>query len=556
MSKLYIASKPVALNKEHLYLVFDPNDIFDGDELVIRGGPVVPLEGTEVVDPDHGNIFIDAGRKLIDSADRIKTGETPTTQNFTELKLPAGQSASVTWDKLVNFSKSMGAYNATTQRVETTYDYAILGSNSNSTIGVILSGGAGINVHETLPKLNGTGAALAASTFTGLNHLYVTGAGSKTITIADNFTDTFYDSGTGNTTLVIDAAKISAAGIRIITDDLATTTDKIVLKNVDPTNLLYWSYNGTDLTIENRQGDVIATVINQLGSSRKMNSVEVQLADGSIVPFALPQTKQELPQLQPRVPQLPDWAQFSSIYGQVGAQKMSVRAVWSPLVLDLDGDGIETTKLGYGTGGSQTYFDMDANGTIERTGWITGGDGLLMMDRNGNGLVDNQSELFGNNAQYADGFANLKSLDSNNDNLITNLDADFGGLRVWIDRNENGVLDRRESLSLTQLGITEINLNATQYTDHWGTYRTYNNENLVTAGSTFTMNGVTKTIEDVWFARDVMNTQQTASYTLDARTLFLPTLKGFGGLQDLHVAMSTDATLLTMVQNFVTTLMR
>ena len=50
------------------------------------------------------------------------------------------------------------------------------------------------------------------------------------------------------------------------------------------------------------------------------------------------------------------------------------------------------------------------------------------------------------------------------------------------------------------------------------------------------MNGVTKTIEDVWFARDVMNTQQTASYTLDARTLFLPTLKGFGGLQDLHVA--------------------
>jgi hypothetical protein len=233
---------------------------------------------------------------------------------------------------------------------------------------------------------------------------------------------------------------------------------------------------------------------------------------------------------------LPDWAQFSSIYGQVGAQKMSVRAVWSPLVLDLDGDGIETTKLGYGAGGSRTYFDMDANGTIERTGWITGGDGLLMMDRNGNGLVDNQSELFGNNAQYADGFANLKSLDSNNDNLITNLDADFGGLRVWIDRNENGVLDRRESLSLTQLGITEINLNATQYADGWGNPTRYNNENLVTAGSTFTMNGVTKTIEDVWFARDVMNTQQTASYTLDARTLFLPTLKGFGGLQDLHVA--------------------
>ena len=82
-----------------------------------------------------------------------------------------------------------------------------------------------------------------------------------------------------------------------------------------------------------------------------------------------------------------------------------------PLVLDLNGDGAHASRLGYGAGQrSHTYFDMDNDGFAERTAWATGGDGLLALDKNGNGKIDNQGELFGNTATYANGFLNLKPL--------------------------------------------------------------------------------------------------------------------------------------------------
>jgi len=116
---------------------------------------------------------------------------------------------------------------------------------------------------------------------------------------------------------------------------------------------------------------------------------------------------------------LPSWLMpVSGLYGQAPLQ------VSSPLVLDLDGDGVEASKMGYGTGASTVYFDMDNDGFAERTAWATGGDGLLALDKNGNGKIDNQNELFGNNATYANGFLNLKQYDSNSDNKITSADAD------------------------------------------------------------------------------------------------------------------------------------
>ncbi|MCC6597672.1 MAG: hypothetical protein IT559_02655 [Alphaproteobacteria bacterium] len=88
---------------------------------------------------------------------------------------------------------------------------------------------------------------------------------------------------------------------------------------------------------------------------------------------------------------LPDW-----LDGPTGMFDHGPKAI-SPLVLDLDGDGIELTRLGLGNAGSSAvYFDLDNDGFEQRTAWVTGGDGLLALDRNGNGIIDNQSELFGN----------------------------------------------------------------------------------------------------------------------------------------------------------------
>ncbi len=108
---------------------------------------------------------------------------------------------------------------------------------------------------------------------------------------------------------------------------------------------------------------------------------------------------------------LPDW--LSPIVGmQVGNGSVFFPVGggggMEPLILDLDGNGAHTTKLGWVEGQSSTYFDMDNDGFAERTAWVAAGDGMLVIDKNGNGKIDNQNELFGNNATYADGFANLK----------------------------------------------------------------------------------------------------------------------------------------------------
>ena len=123
-----------------------------------------------------------------------------------------------------------------------------------------------------------------------------------------------------------------------------------------------------------------------------------------------------------------------------------------PIVLDLNGDGIQLTSLD----GSTTHFDFAGDGFAERTAWVSAGDGLLAIDDNGNGIIDNGSELFGSPTE--DGFAVLEKLDTNGDGKIDAQDADFGKLRVWIDANGNGVTDPGELKTLSELSIVSISL--------------------------------------------------------------------------------------------------
>ena len=115
----------------------------------------------------------------------------------------------------------------------------------------------------------------------------------------------------------------------------------------------------------------------------------------------------------------------------------------SPLILDLDGDEkVETTRISNGT-----YFDHDGNGFAESTGWVGKDDGLLVRDINGNGQIDNGTELFGNNSvlssgkKAANGFEALKDLDSNNDGVFNSSDTAWNQVKVWKDTNENGIVD-------------------------------------------------------------------------------------------------------------------
>ena len=101
----------------------------------------------------------------------------------------------------------------------------------------------------------------------------------------------------------------------------------------------------------------------------------------------------------------------------------------SPLVLDLDGDGIELTDHNAAT--TTTFFDIDTDGFVEQAAWVGDDDGLLAIDSNDNGLIDDASELFG--TATIDGFAKLAELDSNGDLIIDAHDADWSDLIIWKD---------------------------------------------------------------------------------------------------------------------------
>lgn len=214
----------------------------------------------------------------------------------------------------------------------------------------------------------------------------------------------------------------------------------------------------------------------------------------------------------------------------------------SPLVLDIDGDGIELAALN-GTG--SVYWDIDLDGFAEASGWIAGGDGLLAIDLNFDGIINNHAELFGDQTGSNNGFAALAVYDTNTDGSITSVDTQFDDLLVWIDVNSDGYSQADELHTLDDLSITAINL---AYTDV--SYTISGNEIL--QESTFTINGQTRDIVDAWFAYDNVNTAYAQEYTLDVRTLFLPTLRGYGNLPDLHIAMSLNEDLLDMVETVAT----
>ena len=62
---------------------------------------------------------------------------------------------------------------------------------------------------------------------------------------------------------------------------------------------------------------------------------------------------------------------------------------YDPIVIDFNKNGITSTRLD-----NTAYFDHDNNGFKEATAWIEKDDGLLALDKNGNGKIDNDSELF------------------------------------------------------------------------------------------------------------------------------------------------------------------
>jgi|GEM_PF-6773999 len=127
-----------------------------------------------------------------------------------------------------------------------------------------------------------------------------------------------------------------------------------------------------------------------------------------------------------------------------------------PVVLDLDGDGIELLEVTE----SRTRFDINGDGEWERIGWVGPDDGILALDRNANGRIDDFSEISFLRDFLGAGtdLEGLYAYDSDGDGFLTAADARFSDFLVWRDENGNGHSEKKELFSLDDLGIVSIGL--------------------------------------------------------------------------------------------------
>lgn len=116
-----------------------------------------------------------------------------------------------------------------------------------------------------------------------------------------------------------------------------------------------------------------------------------------------------------------------------------------PLVINFDCDAANVQDMKF-------FFDLDCDGKEEEISRLGKGSGFLALDKNGDGVINDGSELFG--VRSGDGFAELGAYDKDHNQWIDEADEIFNQLKIWV-KNEDGT---DTLLSLKEAGVGAIYL--------------------------------------------------------------------------------------------------
>ena len=237
-----------------------------------------------------------------------------------------------------------------------------------------------------------------------------------------------------------------------------------------------------------------------------------------------------------------NWDKISDFYDRAKTW------VWprDPIILDLDGDGLETVGLN-----ANIYFDHDGDGVLTKTGWAGKDDALLVWDRNGNGRIDTGAELFGdftpllNGTLAPNGFAALAALDANGDGVIDASDPAFAELKLWRDADQNGATGAGELISLADAGILSLNLANTLKNQNLA-----NGNQLTREGSFTRTDGTTSAMGEFRLATDTFSTKFANAIEVPESLKSLPDMQGSGSVRELWQAAAQSGSVAAVLAQF------
>lgn len=129
-------------------------------------------------------------------------------------------------------------------------------------------------------------------------------------------------------------------------------------------------------------------------------------------------------------------------------------AMCDPLVINLDTDVAQLQDQTF-------YFDIDADGELDEVSQLGSGSGYLALDKNGDGIINDGSELFGTTS--GNGFADLAKYDDDGNGWIDENDAIWDKLKIWTkDENGNDVLYRLAEKGVGAICLQNVTTDFTQ----------------------------------------------------------------------------------------------